>query len=45
MIEAGALIVFVVVFLAVAVLSDRYSPLIGIGGLLVLLGVARTLLP
>ncbi len=43
--EALALLIFGVVFIAVALVSSRWTPLVGIGGLLALIGAARLLLP
>lgn len=39
------MLVFGVVFIGVALASSRWTPIIGIGALLVLIGVARLLLP
>ena len=37
----ATLIAFGVIFIATAVVSDRYTPMVGIGGLLIALAVAR----
>lgn len=44
-IETAALLVFGATFIGVAWVSDKWTPLIGIGGLLVVIGIARALLP
>ena len=38
-----ACILYLAVFAAVAVISEKYTPLVGIGGLLVLLALGRWL--
>lgn len=44
-IESVAMLVFGAVFVVVALVSSRWTPLVGIGGLLALIGAARLLLP
>lgn len=39
----ASLISFGVIFIATAVVSDRYTPMVGIGGLLIALAVAQAM--
>lgn len=41
MIEVAALLAFGVVFICVAAISERFTPLVAIGGVLVLIGLTK----
>jgi hypothetical protein len=43
MLEAGAIAAYLVFFTLVAYVCERWSPLVGIGGLLLILAVAKML--
>lgn len=43
MITVAALLIFGVVFIIVSALSEKFTPLVAIGGLLVLIGLTKLL--